>query len=124
LAAALQKRPVAPHVVISSQSRVLNAEAVTAIATSFLKRIGNRGALKPKKVALKDKVYTVEVDMKKLTAIVHIDSETHEIKEYEMQAKAEEAPSTPFVPKTLLIMFGISVTASVLFHFVFGMLGL
>ena len=110
--------------VISSQSRVLNAEAVTAIATSFLKRIGNRGALKPKKVALKDKVYSVEVDMKKLTAIVHIDSETHEIKEYEMQAKAEEAPSTPFVAKTLLIMFGISATASVLFHFVFGMLGL
>jgi hypothetical protein len=123
LAAALQKRPVAPHVVVSSQPRVLNAEAVTAVATSFLKRIGNRGVLKPKKVALKDKVYTVEVDMKKLTAIVRIDSETHEIKEYEMQAKAEEASSTPFVPKTLLITFGISAAVSILLHFALMMFG-
>ncbi len=124
MAATLQKRPVAPHITVASQHKVLNAEAVTSVATNFLKRIGNKGALKPKKATLKEKMYIVEVDMKKHTAIVHIDSETHEIKEYEMQLKTEETSSTLVVPKTLLITFGISATVWILFYFTFKIFGL
>ncbi|MEM4704118.1 MAG: hypothetical protein QXJ02_03535 [Candidatus Bathyarchaeia archaeon] len=124
MAATLQKKPPMPHVVISSQPKVLNAESVTAVATGFLKRIGHKGALKPKKVFLKEKVYTVEIDMKKFTAFVRVDSETHEIKEYELQPKAEEASSTPFAVKPLLITFGISTAVWFMFHFLFKMLGM
>jgi len=104
--------------------KTLNAETVTAIATGFLKRIGNKGGLKPKRVSLEEGIYTVEVEMKKLTAIVRVDAETHEIKEYEIQTKSEEAPFISISPKIILIMFVISSAAFVAFHFVFKMLGL
>jgi hypothetical protein len=104
--------------------KTLNAETVTAIATGFLKRIGNKGGLKPKRVSLEEGMYIIEVEMKKLTAIVRVDSETHEIKEYELQAKGEEAPFLSISPKILMVMFAISAVAYVAFHFMFKMLGL
>jgi len=124
LSATLQRRT--PSVITSAtpQIKKLNAETVTAIATGFLKRIGYEGGLKPKKVSLGEGIYTVEVDMKKLGAIVRVDAETHEIKEYEIQAKSEETSSISISPKIIIEIFGISMIAEVLFHFLFKMLGL
>jgi len=124
LAATLQKRPSSVITTSSPQVKTLNAESVTAIATGFLKRIGNKGGLKPKRVSLEEGIYTVEVEMKKLTAIVRVDSETHEIKEYEIQAKGEEAPFISISPKILMVIFAISAVAYVMFHFVFKLFGL
>jgi hypothetical protein len=120
----LQKR--IPGALISStpQSRELNAESVTGIATSFLKRIGNKGDLKPKRVSLEEGTYTVEIEMKKVSAIVQVDSKTHEITAYEIQSKGEEASSSLISPKSLLMTFGISAVCFVALYFGFKMLGL
>lgn len=120
----LQKRPSGALVSGAPQSKALNAEAVTAIATAFLKRIGHKGGLKPKRVSLEEGVYTVEIEMKKLAAIIRVDSETHEIKEYEIQAKGEEAPLLAVSPKTLMIVFGISALVYVMLYFAFKMIGI
>jgi hypothetical protein len=124
LSATLQRRT--PSVITSAtpQTKKLNAETVTAIATAFLKRIGHKGGLKPKKVSLGAGIYTVEVEMKRLTAIVRVDAETHEIKEYETQAKGEETPFISISPKIIIVIFGTSAVVTVLFYFLFKMLGL
>jgi hypothetical protein len=70
LSAAIQRRTSGAITSAAPQTRTLNAETVTVIATGFLKRIGNKGGLKPKRVSLEEGIYTVEVEMKKLTAIV------------------------------------------------------
>jgi hypothetical protein len=123
LSAVLQKR--APGAVTpAGQMKRMNAESVTTIATSFLKRIGHKGGLKPKKVSLEEGIYTVEVEMKKLTAIIHVDAETQEITAYEIQPKGEESSLTSFSPKIILLVFGIAAVINVVLHFVFKMLGL
>ena len=114
-------------VVISSSSlqpKPLNAESVTTIATSFLKRIGNKSRLKPKRVSLEEGMYTVEVEMKKFSAVVRVDSESHEIRGYEIQPKAEESSPLSISPKILLVIFGISAVVHVLMNFVLKMVGL
>jgi hypothetical protein len=124
LSATFQRR--APGAITSAtpQSKTLNAETVTAIATGFLKRVGHKGGLKPKRVSLEEGIYTVEVEMKKLTAIVRVDAETHEIKEYEIQAKGEEAPFISISPKIIMVIFGVSAAVYVLLYFAFKMFGL
>jgi len=42
----------------------LNAETVTTIATSFLKRIGHKSGVKPKRATLEEEAYIVEIDTK------------------------------------------------------------
>ncbi len=106
------------------QPRDLNAETVTTVATGFLKRIGHKGGLKPKRVTLEDETFTVEVEMKKLSAIVRVDSKTHEIKEYEIQAKGEETQTFPVSPKSLLLTLAISAAVFVAFYFLFKNLGI
>jgi len=123
LSATLQKRPLGVLTSASAQPKELNAESVTAIATSFLKRIGHKGGLKPKRVSLEEEVYTVEVEMKRLAAIVQVDAKTHEIKAYEIQPKGEEASSLAVSPKNLVITFGVSAGAYVTLYLVFKMLG-
>lgn len=123
MAATLQRRPPGTLTSAIPQGKTLNAETVTIIATSFLKRVGNKGDLKPKRVSLEEGIYIVEVEMKKLAAIVRVDSETHEIKEYEIQPKVEEAPFISISPKILVIMFGISAAVYVALHFAFQILG-
>lgn len=120
----MQKR--VPGVITSAtvQPRELNAEAVTTIASSFLKRIGHKSGLKPKRVSLEEETYTVEVEMKRLMAIVQVDAKTHEIKAYEIQSKGEEASSFSISPKTLIVTFGISAIAYVILYFSFKMFGL
>ena len=124
MAATLQKRVPSAVTSANPQLRRLNAETVTAIATSFLKRVGHKSGLKPKRVSIEEGVYTVEVELKKLMAIVRVDAETQEIKEYEVQSKGEEAALSAFSPKMLIITFCIVAVAYVVLHFVFKMVGL
>jgi hypothetical protein len=124
LSATVQRRPSSALTSATSQTKTLNAETVTVIATGFLKRVGHKGGLKPKRVSLEEGMYTVEVEMKKLTAIVRVDAETHEIREYEIQPKGEEAPFVSISSKIVMIVFGISAAVYVMLDFAFKMLGL
>jgi len=124
LSATLQRRASGGLTSAAPQIKTLNAETVTAIATGFLKRIGNKGSLKPKRVSLEEGVYTVEVEMKKFGAIVQVDSETHEIRGYEIQPKGEEAPFVSVSPKFIIVMLGVAAAAYTALHFAFKMLGL
>jgi len=124
LSATLQRRAPSAITPAAPQTRTLNAETVTTIATGFLKRIGHKGGLKPKRVSLGEGVYTVEVEMKKLNAIVRVDAETHEIKEYEIQVKGEESSFISISPKTIMVIFGVSAAVYAMLYFVFKMFGL
>jgi len=123
LSATVQRR-ASGALTSATQPKTLNAETVTVIATGFLKRVGNKGGLKPKRVSLEEGIYTVEVEMKKLTAIVRVDAETHEIKEYEIQPKGEETPFISISPKTVMVIFGVSAAVYVVLYFAFKMFGL
>jgi hypothetical protein len=94
------------------------------MATDFLKRIGHKGGLKPKRVSMEGDVYTVEVETKKFTAIVRVGAATREIKEYDVQPKGEEGSFASISPKFLLIVFGISAGVYVGLYFGFKMLGI
>jgi hypothetical protein len=123
LSATLQKRNRGAITSASLKAKKLNAETVTTIATSFLKRIGHKSGIKPKRVSLEEGVYIVEVEMKRLMAIVRVDAETHEIKEYEIQPKGEEASFVSISPKITAAIFGISAGVYVALYFVFSTLG-
>jgi hypothetical protein len=123
LSATLQKRNRGAITSASLKAKKLNAETVTTIATSFLKRIGHKSGIKPKRVSLEEGVYIVEVEMKRLMAIVRVDAETHEIKEYEIQPKGEETSFVSISPKITAAIFGISAGVYVALYFVFSTLG-
>lgn len=123
MSATLQRRPRGAITTATPQIKKLNAETVTTIATSFLKRIGNKRSLKPKRVSLEEGIYVVEVEMKKFMAIVRVDAETHEIKEYEIQSKSEETSFVSISPKIIGVMFGISAAVYVALYFAFGFFG-
>ena len=116
----------APEIVTSaaSQSKKLNAEVVTTMTTAFLKRLGHKGGLKPKRVSLEGEVYTVEVETKKFTAVVQVGAATREIKEYDVQPKSEEGFFTSFSPRLLLTVLLVSSVVNVSLYFAFKMLGL
>lgn len=124
MAATLQKKPQGIVTSATSQLKRLNAESVTVIATGFLKRIGHKGGLKPKKVSLEEGVYTVEVELKKFTAVIHVDAETQEITSYEIQPKGEETSLISFSPKMVIMIVVIASIINVVFHFAFNFLGL
>ncbi len=79
--------------------------------------------MKPKRVSLEGEIYTVEVETKKLTAIVHVGAATREIKEYEVQPKVEES-SFSSSPKLLLTVLVVSAIVNVALYFGFKMLEL
>lgn len=124
MATALQKKPPGVVTPATSQLKRLNAESVTTIATSFLKRIGHKGGLKPKKVSLEEGIYTVEIELSKFTALIHVDAETQEITSYEIQPKGEETSLVSFSPKTVMLVLAIATVVNVVLHFVFKLLGL
>jgi len=62
--------------------------------------------------------------MKKFTAVVRINRETHEIKEYEIQPKGEETSYLSVSLKTVIIILGISVAVHFALYFAFKILGL
>ena len=114
-----------PEIVTSATSpRKLNAEVVTTMTTSFLKRLGHKGGLKPKRVSLEGEVYTVEVETKRFTAVVRVGAATREIKEYDVQPKSEEGFFSSFSPRIILSVVVISAIVSAGLYFGFQMLGL
>lgn len=121
---AIPSQEVVPDAVVTTASPQPKnyAEAVTTIATAFLKRLGHKGILKPKRVALEGEVYTVEVETKRFTAVVRIDAAAHEIKEYDVQPKVEENVFS-FSPKLILTVFVISAIVNAVLYFAFKMLG-
>lgn len=106
------------------QAKELNAEGATTMASDFLKRIGHKGSLKPKRVSLEGDLYTVEVELKKFTATVKVDVQSQEIKEYDIQPKGEEGSTGFFSPKALMPMIVISGAVTVGIYFVLKMLGM
>jgi hypothetical protein len=124
LSATLQRRTRGAITSASLKTQKLNAETVTTIATSFLKRIGHKSGVKPKRVTLEEGAYIVEIDMKKIMAIVRVDADTHEIKEYEIQPKGEETSFVSISPKMIAVTFGISAVVYVALNFAFQMFGI
>ncbi len=93
------------------EERIPNAEHVTSIAIDFLKTLGNKRGIRPRKVSLQGQVYIVELDIgKDKTAVVQIEVQSREIKEYEIKTKEKEESglSLPLSPKTLIMIFGVS----------------
>ena len=123
MAETLENRNIGPVISASAQAKALNAENVTNIALSFLKRIGNKTGLKPKRVTLEENLYVVEVEMKKFSAVVRVDSTSHEIRGYEIQPKAEESSPATISPRLILIIFGVAAAVHVLLNFVLKMVG-
>jgi len=100
------------------QVKPLTAESVTTIAVDFLKRIGHKGGLKPRKATLQGDLYTVEIEFKNHVAVVKVQVATREIKEYEIQQKSEETGSTGFIErKQLILSFVIPIIIYVAFKF-------
>ena len=106
------------------ETKLLNAEEVTLIATNFLKRLGNKHGLRPIKASLEEEdVYVVEVGLIKKTATVQIDDSIEQIKEYEIQDQEQESSESsflPLTPKNILILGGVSAASIV----VSGLLGI
>jgi hypothetical protein len=115
-----------PEIVTSATfpPKKMNAEVVTTMTTAFLKRLGHKSGLKPKRVSLEGDVYTVEVDTKKFTAVVRIGAETREIKEYDVQPKSEESSFFSLSPKFILTVLLISAVVNVGVYFGLKTLGL
>ncbi len=98
------------------ETKLLNAEEVTLIATNFLKRLGNKQGLKPIKASLEEDVYIVEVGLIKKTAMVQINATTEQIKEYEIKDKEQQTPESSFIPltpKNIIILGGTAVASVV-----------
>jgi hypothetical protein len=112
-----QVAPTAPPQRTAPKTKPLNAQQVTSIALGFLKSLGHKRGIKPKRVFIENQRYVVEAEIgKKLLAKVQIDIVTSEIKEYDIEKKTEEAPiSLPVEPRAMLIMFGVSVIVSLIF---------
>ncbi|MCW4035144.1 MAG: hypothetical protein NWF03_07250 [Candidatus Bathyarchaeota archaeon] len=100
------------------ETRFLNAEDVTVIATQFLKRLGNRQGIRPIKASLEDEeYYIVEFDLTKKTATVHVDATTEQIKEYELKEKEPEPPAefpVPLTPRNIMILAGTAIGSIVI----------
>ena len=101
------------------ETKLLNAEQVTMIATSFLRRLGNKQPLKPIKASLEeDDIYVVEIGLPKKTATVQINAATENIKEYEIKKleQQEEASSfpVPLTPKNIMILGGTAAASVVI----------
>jgi len=91
----------------SEETVRLNAEWATSLAEDFLKRLGYKRGLLPKKVSLAGEKYVVEVGFKKRTAKVQIDTKTREIKEYEIQEVATESVF-PLSRRKMLMILAVS----------------
>ncbi len=104
-----------------AQLRPPNAENVTATAVEFLKALGNKHGIKPRKVSLQGQTYLVELDVgKDKAAVVHIEAQAREVKEYEITTKEKEESglNLPLSPKTLLMIFGVSAVVYLVFELV------
>lgn len=96
----------------SEETVRLNAEWATSLAEDFLKRLGYKRGLLPKKVSLTGEKYVVELELRKRTAKVQIDTKTREIKEYEIQ-ETETASGFSLSRRNMLLMLGVSAAVIV-----------
>ncbi|MCW4015391.1 MAG: hypothetical protein NWF06_03395 [Candidatus Bathyarchaeota archaeon] len=104
------------------ETKLLNAEEVTLIATNFLKRLGNKQGLKPIKASLEEELYIVEVGLLKKIATVQIDATTEQIKEYEIKDKEQQEASSsffPITPKNIMVL-GATAAASIVISALLG----
>src|SRR3989304_6532372 len=92
---------------VTEEGPKINAENATSVATDFLKRLGYKRGLLPKKVSLAEQIYTVEIDVDKKAAKVQIDSKTKEIREYEIQEAELSGGALNSKMKMLLIVIPI-----------------
>jgi hypothetical protein len=74
----------------------MNAEVVTTMNTSFLKRLVYKNGLNPERVFRRRDIILLR--LKKFIGIVQVSSETREIKEYDVQPKTEEDFSLSYLP--------------------------
>lgn len=100
-----------------SEMKPLNAQQVTAVAVNFLKSLGHKRGVNPKRVFIENQRYVVEAEIgKKTLARVQVDMITSEIKEYGIEKEAEEAPiNLPIEPRAIVIVVGISIAVSLVF---------
>lgn len=111
-----QKKMIQPP----TEGGLPNAEHVTSRAIVFLKALGNKHGIRPRKVSLQGQMYVVELDVgKDKSATVQIEVQTREIKEYEIKNKEKEEGgfNLPLSPKTLIMIFGISAVVYLVFGF-------
>jgi restriction endonuclease Mrr len=87
----------------------LDAEQFTSLAKEFLKRLGYKRNLHPKKATLEGDRYIVEVELKNKTAKVQIHTKTNEIREFEIEERVGETGFS-FSKKTLLLILGVSAS--------------
>ena len=88
---------------VPEDTKQFSAEAATTIASDFLKRLGYKKGLFPRKAVLSEKVFTIEIDIEKESAKVQIDSQTKTVTEFEIH-KAEEESSSPILSKKKIII--------------------
>jgi len=103
--------------------KALDAEEVTTIATIFLRRIGHKGKLQPKRVSMEEDLFTVEVEMKKHNAIVKVSVLTREIKEYDVTPKNEEGAAS-LNPRFIITVSIISAVVCAVLYLGFKMMGI
>jgi hypothetical protein len=75
----------------SSETKHINAEQVTLLATSFLRKLGYSRGMRPKKASIEEENYVVEIQLEKRNAKVHVDAKTKEIKAYEIEEQVRES---------------------------------
>jgi len=56
--------------------------------------------LKPKRVSFEEETYTVEVEMKRFTAVVRVDVGNREIRNTKFNLRAKKDPPFQFLPKS------------------------
>jgi len=103
-----------------TKGKLPDAELVTSIAVNFLWMLGNKRGVRPRKVSQHESVYVVELEIgKDKTAIVQVEAQTREIKEYEIKTKEKEESGlhVPLSPLLLIIVFGISAAVYLIFEF-------
>ena len=97
----------------------LNAEEATITVLDFLGRLG-KSVVTPKSATLNGDIFVVEVDLKKATATVRVNSTTREITEYSITSQVEEMKPLP-VPsrKSLILILGLiaAITLFMVFRF-------
>jgi hypothetical protein len=121
MALAQQKKVLRPQGEEKTVDKSPNAENVTSIAINFLKELGDKHGVKPKKVSLQGQRYVVELEIgKNKNAVVQIEVASREIKEYEIQKKEKEESGAglPLSPKTLVIVCGLMVGLYLILEFI------
>ena len=105
---------------IESTNSRLNAEDVTKLATDFLLGLGHKRAI-PNKVSQEGPNYfVIEVGLKKKNALVVVDANAKEIKEYEINApkKVSKSAISATIPKIILLIVGLQVLLRIILNLV------